>query len=163
MKCVILFMLLGIISVSAEGYAQSTTLSMNIRNGSVYDVMSEIEKQTEFMFFYKSSDIDNDLRVTVQARNKTISEILNVVTNGTDLAYSVNNKYILLAKRIDLIAQQIRITGIVTDTNGEPVIGANVVVKGTTNGTVTDADGKFSLTVSDNAILQISFIGYISQ
>jgi TonB-linked SusC/RagA family outer membrane protein len=156
-------MLLGIFSVSAEGYAQRQTISMNIQNGNIYEIVSEIEKQTEFMFFYKSSDIDNDFRVTVQAKNQTVSEILNDVTKGTDLAYSVNNKVILLAKKIDLIAQQIRITGTVLDEKGEPLTGANVVEKGTTNGIITDINGHFSLDISKDAILYISYIGYMGQ
>jgi TonB-linked SusC/RagA family outer membrane protein len=156
-------MLLGIFSVSAEGYAQRTTISMNIQNGNIYDIVSEIEKQTEFMFFYKSSDIDNNWRVTVQAKNQTVSEILNEVTKGTDLAYSVNNKVILLAKKTDLIARQIRITGTVVDEKGEPLTGANVVEKGTTNGIITDMNGHFSLEISTDAILSISYIGYAGQ
>jgi hypothetical protein len=165
MKYTILFLFLGIYSVFAESYAQQTIISMNIRNGSIYDIVSEIERQTEFLFFYKNSDIDNDLKVTVQAKNKTVPEILTEVTKGTDLAYSVNNKHILIAKRENLESQQNtkRITGIVIDAQGEPVIGASIVEKGTTNGIITDVEGNFTLTVRENAVLQVSYIGYVTQ
>jgi TonB-linked SusC/RagA family outer membrane protein len=164
MKYTILFLFLGIISVSAESYAQQTTISMNIRNGSIYDIVSEIEKQTEFLFFYKNSDIDNDMKVTVQVKDKTVPEILTEITKGTDLAYSVNNKHILIAKRENLDSQQIRkIIGIVTDANGEPVIGANISEKGTRNGTASDSEGKFSLQVNPDAVLVISYLGYKTQ
>ncbi|MDR0844758.1 MAG: SusC/RagA family TonB-linked outer membrane protein, partial [Tannerella sp.] len=165
MKCTIFFMLLGLFSVAAEGYAQKATVSIDIREGSIYDVMSEIEEQSDFLFFYKNSDIDNDVKVTVQAKNKTVLEILTEATKGTDLAYSVNNKHILIAKRANLISLQDgkRITGIVLDTSGESVIGASIVVKGTTTGIITDVDGKFSLNVPDNAVLQISYVGYAMQ
>jgi TonB-linked SusC/RagA family outer membrane protein len=168
MKYTILFLFLGIFSVSAESYAQKATVSMNIRNGSIYDVVSEIEKQTEFLFFYKNSDIDNDIKVTVRAENKTVPEVLTEATKGTGLAYTVNNKHILIAKKSNLESQQTgqtgkHITGTVTDAAGEPIIGASITIKGTTNGNVTDFDGKFTLEVPDNAVLQVSYIGYITQ
>ncbi|MDR3269679.1 MAG: SusC/RagA family TonB-linked outer membrane protein [Tannerella sp.] len=164
MKYVILFMMLGIVSVSAEVYTQKTTISINIQNGSIYDIVSEIEKQTEFMFFYKSNDINNDLKVTVQAQDQTVSEILNDVTKGADLAYSVNNRVILLAKRADMVAQQIRVSGTVTDTQGEPLPGVNIFLKGTTTGVISDGEGQYAISVPDvKTVLVFSYVGYAAQ
>ena len=85
---------------------------------------------------------------------------------GQDLAYTIDEKHIIIYKKDKSaepqrqVQKQKRITGIVTDPNGDPIIGANVVEKGTTNGTITDLDGKFSLTVDDRSSLLVSYIGF---
>jgi iron complex outermembrane receptor protein len=103
----------------------------------------------------------------VRASDKPITQVLTQVFAGTDISYSCSENYISLCKKSDDVIsvsqQNRRITGIVTDESGEPVIGANVVEKGTTNGTITDTDGKFLLNVSDDAVLQVSYIGYLPQ
>jgi TonB-linked SusC/RagA family outer membrane protein len=165
MKYALLFMFISILSVTAESYAQQAKVSVNIQNGSIYDIVSAIEKQTDFMFFYKSDDISSDLRVSVRATKRTVPEVLDEVTKDTDLSYNISNKVILIAKTTNLSFQQVprKITGSVVDEKGEPAIGASIVVKGTTTGVITDVDGKFGLEVPTNAVLQVSYIGYITQ
>jgi hypothetical protein len=137
-------MLLGIFSVSAASYAQSAKLSLDMQDVTLYDVVFEIEKQSEFMFFYKSGDIDDNMKVSIQAKDKTITEILNEVTENADLTYVVDNKHVLTAKKSSASLQQIQVTGTVME-NDEPLPGVNVSVKGTTTGIMTDSDGKYSL------------------
>ncbi|MDR1459001.1 MAG: SusC/RagA family TonB-linked outer membrane protein, partial [Bacteroidales bacterium] len=165
MKNAILFIFTCILSMAAESYAQQVRVSINIQNGSIYDVVSEIEKQTDFMFFYKSDDISNDLRVNIRATNLTVPEILDETTKDTDLAYTINNKVILIARKTNLISQQspYKITGSVADDKGEPLAGAMIAEKGGMNGTVTDVEGQFLLNVTAGAVLQISYIGYVNQ
>jgi hypothetical protein len=121
---------------------------------------------------YSNSEVDTKQTVTFHETSGSISNYLREAFPDNELNYEFENNYIILSKRSILSnvqqpgsTQQTgkRITGIVTDTNGEPVIGANVVEKGTINGTVTDVDGNFSLTVADNAVLQVSYIGYTTQ
>ncbi|MDR1675753.1 MAG: TonB-dependent receptor [Tannerella sp.] len=156
--------LTGIVYTSASSYAEEHRVSVKVKDGTFYDVVTQIEKQSEFMFFYKSEEIDNDRRVTLVARNKLVFEILNELLRDQELSYRIIDRHIIITKSPLVVEQQgIRISGTVTDENGEPVIGANVMEKGTANGVVTDVDGNFSLTVAKDAILQVSVIGYITQ
>jgi len=160
MKITTILILLGVIHVSAATYAQEHRISVEIENGTFYDVVSQIEKQSEFMFFYKSEEIDNGQRITLRANNKLVADILNEITKSRDLSYKIIDKHIIITKKGASSQQTKVLTGVVTDSSGEPVIGANVFVKGTTNGTITDIDGKYTLSdVPENAILVFSFIG----
>jgi TonB-linked SusC/RagA family outer membrane protein len=138
---------------------------------SVRQLIAEIEKQTGFLVLLRNSDVD--VKRIIRLKNKTgeLAAILDEAFRQTDVRYEFQNKYIVLSKRPSagnaegILSRQSgkRIDGTVTDTDGEVITGANVLEKGTMNGTVTGADGKFSLSVADNATLQISYIGYITQ
>lgn len=164
MKLTTLLILVGIIHVSAATYAQEQRVSVSVKNGSFYDLVSQIEKQSDFMFFYKSGEIDNNLRVNVQANNKLISEILGEILKKQNLSYEITGKHIVITKASPVVQQSIKVTGVVSDENGEPIIGANIMEVGTTNGTITDMDGRFSVEVaSSSSELLISYIGYVQK
>ena len=163
MKITLLFFILGILHVSADTYAQKAQVTVEVKNGTFYDVVSEIEKQTEFMFFYKSEDIDNSKQVDIQVKNRQVTDVLNELLKNTNLTYRISGKHITILKKDAVQQQKKKISGTVTDPDGIPVIGANVVIKGTTVGTVTDLDGKFSLDAANNDILSFSYIGYAEQ
>ena len=119
---------------------------------------------------YDVNEVNLDRRVNVDAENRPVSEVLDKVFEGTDVDYAMEGKNIMLMKRSKKAspasAQQTSgntIKGVVTDANGEPIIGANIMVEGTTTGTITDFDGRFTLDVPENATLQISYIGFVSQ
>ena len=162
MKLTLAFTLLCIIHISANTYAQTTQVSVDVKNGTFYDVVKQVEKQSEYLFFYNSKDIPNDLPVSLLKTKSNITVILDYLVEKYDLSYKIDDRQIFLTKNAVVQQQQgKRITGIVKDPNGEPIIGANVMEKGTTNGVVTDIDGKFMLTVSEKAVVQISYIGYL--
>lgn len=163
MKITVLLILVGILRVSAVTYAQEHRISVAVENGTFYDVVSQIEKQSEFMFFYKSEEIDNNRNINLNVQNKLVSEILNEITKNNGLVYKIIGKHIIITKATANAQASKKITGVITDEKGEPIIGANVVVKGTTNGTVTDMDGRFSLDVEKGASLEISYIGYLTK
>ena len=164
MKITTILILIGIIHVSAATYAQNQRISVQIENGTFYDIVSQIEKQSEFMFFYKSEEVDNNNRITLKAQNKLVSEILSEVLNKRDLSYKIIDKHIIITKTEGINQQTKDITGKITDTNGEPIIGANVFVKGTTTGTITDAEGDYFISnIPPNSILIVSYIGMTSQ
>ncbi|MDR1779888.1 MAG: TonB-dependent receptor [Tannerella sp.] len=165
MKLTFILTLAGVMYAAASTYAQEHRVSVQVKNGTFYDVITQIEKQSEFMFFYKSEEINNDRQVSLVAKNKLVSEVLNELLKGQGLSYRILDRHIIITKSPVAPEQQTRqVTGTVVDVNDEPIIGATVIEKGSSsNGTVTDMDGKFALTVSDNATLRISFVGYISQ
>lgn len=162
MKISTLFLLIGILHVSAISYAQERRISVEVDNGTFYDVVSQIEKQSEFMFFYNNEEIENNRHISIRVKDKLVTDILNEITKNNGLVYQIEGKHILITKT----SQQVKrsITGTIKDQYGEPIIGANVVEEGTTNGVVTDIDGKYRISISnENATLIVSYISYLTQ
>lgn len=156
---------------AASSYAEQTTLTVRMNNRTVKDVFSYIEKNSEFIFVYHGSNINLNKKVNVDVSNQTVEAILSKMFAGTDIEYIINDRQIIVRKnetnkkQVAVVAPQqekkITVTGNVKDATGEPLIGVNVMVKGTTVGSVTDANGNFSLSdVSPTAVVSISYIGY---
>lgn len=172
MRCILLFLLLGTMEIAASvAYSQSVKLSLNLENTSVQEVLSIIEKKSAFYFTYNVNQINTQRKVSIAVKNKTVTEILNQLFEKEGIKYQINDKHIVLYKADDtgklFVANQhkgITISGVVRDSNGDPIIGANVLEKSSTiNGTITNVDGQFTLTVPENAKLVISYIGYNTQ
>lgn len=153
-------------------YSQSSPVSLNMKNVNIRDVFVEIERQSDFRFFYNEDQLDLSKKVNVQSENNQISEVLNTLFANTDIAFKVIDKHIVLVSMKayhDAInvknGQQQRVTGVVSDaTTGEPLPGVNIIIEGTTLGTVSDIDGRYSLDISGpGAILVFSSIGYLSE
>ena len=154
-------------------YSQKEMLSLDLQNKTIKEVFAAIEKNSEFVFFYKSADIDDKWKVSIKVENKTISQILTQLFENTDYICMISDRQIFISKRertehesvVIEVEQQpgIPISGTVNDENG-PIPGVNVIIKGTTQGIATDVDGRFSINVPDrNAVLVFSFIGYATQ
>ena len=151
---------------ATESYSQTMKVTVVADNVSTGKVINEIEKQTDYLFVYNVNEVNLKRNVKVNAQNKSVAEVLNKVFEGTDIYYAMEGKNIMLmskAKEAEATRQANKITGIVKDANGEPIIGANVMVKGQSIGTITDIDGQFMLDAPKDAVLQISYIGYVSQ
>ncbi|MEG2164614.1 MAG: carboxypeptidase-like regulatory domain-containing protein, partial [Bacteroidales bacterium] len=148
--------------------SQNVRVNINKNQVQLKEVLDEIESQTDYLFI-SNRNINLKQKVSVQAENKPVREVLNNIFNMTDLSFTVEGVNIVLSQKTKATTastpqqQTHTISGIVVDSKGEPIIGANVVQKGTTNGTITDMDGKFSLSVPVSSVLHISFIGYIAQ
>mgnify|MGYP000911674784 CR=1 FL=1 len=181
MKITTAMIFLCIFAISAENvYSQQKELSLNIKNESLKRVISEIEKKSDYVFLI-TDEAKGELSnfKSIKVRNESIHRILDILLDNSELCYTIVERQISLYKRTsagqpsssklpedskkEMQDKRKAIIGIVADEAGEAVIGANVIEKNSTNGTVTDIDGKFSLLVEENAILQISFIGYHSQ
>lgn len=144
--------------------AQTGTVNVKLQNVSVKELFSAIEKQTSYRFSYRDAEIKGKGNVTVSATNRELKSLLDGELPKLGLEYAVSgNKIIVTPVAATPSAQPKKVTGKVVDANGEPVIGATVVEKGTSNGTVTDFDGNFTLNVADNAVLEVSYIGYKCQ
>ena len=167
LTAIMLFVCIGL-AYASDSYSQSATLTLNVNNKTVQEVLDEIEKQSEFHFFYNNKQVNTNRVVSIKSNKKNVFNVLEQLFNGTDISYKVLEKSIILSHKEVLseatIQQSIKnISGTITDSKGEPIIGANVIEKGSTNGTITDIDGKFSLSVPNKAILVISYIGYVTK
>ncbi|MDF1546614.1 MAG: SusC/RagA family TonB-linked outer membrane protein [Bacteroidales bacterium] len=175
MKLTIFIVLLSLGSLKAEiGYSQTTRLNLNIKDLPIKDVLKKIEEKSEFFFLFNSKIVDVDRNVTIRVRNERIDEILKLLFNKTDVVYKVIDRQIILTNKTYLeslnvlASNKIRqnvVTGSVTDSvDNQPLPGVNIVIQGTTDGTITDLNGEFSIEVPDaNATLIFSYIGYTSK
>lgn len=167
MKLSVFLLLCSIgLAQATDSYAQKATVNLEMRNQTVKEVLDEIEEQSDFSFFFNIKHVDLHRRVSVVAKKSDIFKVLETVFAGTDVRYSVVDRKIILStekQEIQQINQDKKVTGVIKDQHGEPVIGANVSVKGTTIGTITGIDGDFALEVPANAVIQVSYIGYVPQ
>lgn len=176
MRLTIFLTLMLTLTVSAGTYSQNTKLNLSLENVSIEQALLEIENNSKFIFIYESGTLDKSLKRTIFVKDKTIDAILSQLFEGTDVSYTVDDRQVLLYKKGTLLnaissaglsaeVQQSRtISGKVVDHAGNPVPGASVVIKGTSNGTITDAAGKYTLSnVPEGATLLFSFIGMKSQ
>lgn len=164
-------------SSASNSYSQKFT----IKSGaiSIKEACEEIEKNSDYIFvFSDNSEKILGKKVNVDADSKDIAEVMDAILSDTGLTYKILDKQIVVYESkkaipfvtveqsdIQVIQQPAkkRITGEVVDERGEPIIGANIIEIGTTNGTVTDINGNFSLNVENNAAIQVSYIGYLDQ
>lgn len=164
MKGIILFILLGTLqSFASSSDLQSVKFSLNMENSTLQEVLSSIEQKSGFYFTYNLNLVKVNRKVSVNFKDKTVTEVLDELFAQENIHYVINDKHIALYQGNErpVILQAKKITGAVTDKNGEAILGANIVEKGNpTNGTITDINGNYSLSVSDNSILLVSYIGY---
>ena len=141
--------------------SQNITLKMS--NITVKQAMDELKSRSGYSFVFSSADVDTGKKISVSSENQSINAVIEQILRGQGLTYEIQGKNIIL-KKVNVSDQQVpkkNITGSVLDVNGDAIIGANIVVKGTTNGTITDLNGHFSISdVSSNAVLVLSYIGY---
>lgn len=170
MKLTTLFLLVSLFQIQANTYAQNTKISLKLENASINDVFKEIEAVSKFNFLYNHDKVDLDRLVSVDAENERITDILESLFKDTNVYFTFKRKNIILKTRTTSVSaavpiadgvQEQQITGLITDEDGTPLPGASIIEKGTTNGTQSDFDGNYSITVADaNSTLVISYIGF---
>lgn len=179
MKLTTVLLILSIFTVQANSYSQKTKVTLDLEKVSIQKVFEEIESLTDFKFLYDNRKIDAQKLVSIKVNNKPISDVLNNLFKDTSIYYLVRQKQIVLKTRTAPIPADIReesevieelklgqqiISGTITDDTGQPLPGANVVEKGTTNGVTADFDGNFSLALEgESPVLVISYIGFSTQ
>ncbi|MGV8096728.1 MAG: TonB-dependent receptor [Mangrovibacterium sp.] len=173
MKLTGLLMLISFIAISAGTYSQNTHFSFKIENGTLHDLFLYMEKNSNLRFAYNKSDLDDTQRVSCKFENESVEQILNKVLDTDKLSISVKNEYVIITNKGNVtgkpfnntINQPVRtISGKVTDSNGSPLPGVTVVIKGTTQGTITDVNGNYSFSnVPGDATLVFSFVGMETQ
>lgn len=137
-------------------------ITLRMQNRTAREVIKEIEKNSSYRFFYNDDLSGLDTRISLDVNDLSIQEVMDMIAKQTAFSYVVkeNNQVVLSSSSLLKQQDEKRITGTVIDEYGEPVIGANVFVKGTTNGTVTGIDGDFSLNVNTGETVVVSFLGY---
>ncbi len=150
--------------IASTGKAQNAVVKLSSNTVTVETLFAEIENQTDYLVVYSEQELNPNATVTLDKQEAKVSEVLDEVLEGTNLKYEYTNNYIVFSKKANATQQNGKtITGVVKDKSGEPIIGANVLIKGQSRGAITDMDGRFTLEVPTNATLQISYIGYTTQ
>ncbi len=164
MKLLVLFLVVSTLQISANVYSQTTKLTVEATNATFDEVFSQIEKQSEFVFFYKNGSLNNSHKVNIHAKDKSLENILTEVFAGTEITYSVRDRLIILGSKEILQQEKKTVSGIVSDQFGDPLPGTSVTVKGTNNGTSTNVDGFFTLPITSNKdVLVLTCIGYVKK
>lgn len=160
-------LLLGVLLFGFTVSAQSQKVSLDFKNERVEKVLASIKSQTGMSLVFSDQLVDVNRKVTMQLKGVTLKEALTRLLSGTNLTFEIrNNKIYFIEKKAvsQPGSRKKRVTGVVKDVMGEPLIGANVVEKGrSTNGVITDFNGKFTLEVDESASLVVSYIGYLAQ
>ncbi|MEN8249728.1 MAG: TonB-dependent receptor [Bacteroidota bacterium] len=149
-----------------DTYAQTTRLSLDFKNETIINILEEIEDNSEFYFMFDQTVIDVTQRRGINCENKSVTNILDEIFKDSGITYRIEDRQIALteANPTKVTQQQSSVSGTVTDAQGEPLPGVTVVVKGTTQGTVTDMDGNYTISnIPDRAILRFSFVGMLTQ
>jgi len=169
MRLSVFFLLLFVAQTFATvTYSQQTRLTLKMQGAKVIDVLGKIEDESQFYFLFNQKLVDVERRVDVDAKNESVEKILNGIFGNTNVSYLVKDRQIVLTTAdLNFSAnqqQQKSVSGKVTDSTGSPLPGVSVVVKGTTTGNITDANGNYSLSnIPENATLQFSFVGMKGQ
>lgn len=163
-----LFLVVGLVlAVSANSYSQTKRLDINLKNSTLREIMAYVEDHSEFVFLYKNEDLNMTRKVDVQLTDAPIELILKQILQGEKVVYDVYERQIVIRKgeaNQSIQQQKKSIKGKVFDSTGGSLPGVSVVVKGTTNGGITDMDGVYSLSnIPENATLQFSFVGMKTQ
>ena len=160
----LLFVCLSVLPAMAQ---QDKNITLDVKNETVENVLKTLGQQTGLKFFYDQNLVSSSPRVTIQVKNASLQFVLNQISSQTQLSFNRDNNTITVGKkqttntRKKSSSETVIVKGKVVDAGGESIIGANVLVKGTTNGVITDVDGNYTLNnVPSDAIISVSYIGY---
>ena len=153
-------------SYAGNAHSQNAKVSIHMNNVKLDKILNEIENQTDYLFIH-NNQVDINKITSVKVKNEAVAQVLDRILSGTGINYELEGTHIILTTEAikDLHAQQQAktVTGTVTDVSGEPIIGANIRIKGTTTGTITDIDGNFSIEAEPQSVIEVSYIGYLTQ
>lgn len=175
-KLALMFLLLAFYGVSANDHIQVKKVTVHSENETLENVIKQIEQQTDFLFFLNLSDVDKKAQIIINKKESNLEDVLNSMCESINISYTIRNKHVIIKKNSDSKNQKDsktvsdsnskdkrKINGIILDEQGESITGATIVEEGTTNGVISDTNGRFNISVNEKATLQISFIGYTKQ
>lgn len=162
----LLFFLL-LFSSFASVYGQERTITLNLSKVPLNTALKEFEKQTSMSVVYNTNDVDINRIISIKVSREPLNKVMSQLFKGVNISFSIVDNHIVLSAKNNKVGQQkrtpIAASGTVTDAKGEPLIGVSVLVKGTSNGTITDMDGNFKIQAAQGDVLEVSYIGYASQ
>ncbi len=160
MNLIVAISLVAVLNVTAGVYSEGEKISINVEDVQLRDLFREIENNSEYAFFFNDQYGELDNRVSLEISAENITTILDVLLTDTQLDFEImDNNFIVIVPKAEI--QQVVVTGKITDYEGDPLPGVNVIEKGTTNGVITDLDGNYSISVSSSAsVLVFSYIGF---
>ena len=170
-KIVIMLLTFIVTSTGFYGLAQDTTLNLQVKSKTLGEVLNQLEHKTGYSFLVRSSDVDLKELVTINAEKKSLSEVLTILFKNKNIKFEITGKSVSIFKPhknqeatpvVPIISNK-KFSGLVLDERGFPVIGASVIVPGTTIGVASDLEGRFNLEAPLNAKIRISYIGYVSK
>ena len=145
-------------------YAQNPVISLTLKNVTVHEVIEAVKKESGYSFWYRESEIDLSRRVSVEAQGQNVLKLLDGVLAEQGIRAKLEGRHIVLYKPAPADPnKEYQLTGRVETESGAPIVGASVIVEGTSNGMVTNSKGEFALNVTAGAVLNVSFIGYDAQ
>lgn len=172
-KLLSFLLLVCFLNVSGRGYSQTADIRLSLKNISLSQALSEIQKQTDLTFFYSMDDIQDVKVQKIEFRNATLEEALNECLKGTELSFEIAHKGVIIKKDektfgesqvlVKVVQQNEWVKGMVSDEKGHPLPGVTITIVGTTRGVITDMDGSFSIEARSGEKLVFSFIGMESQ
>ena len=165
MKLTFFMVMVNILAVTAAGYSQTAKLSLDLKDATLKEVLTEIEAQTDLSFIYKSDLVDPEQKVDIQASDASIEQVLAYLFSERNIRCEILDKSLIVLLPNTSTAQQLKITGTVTDaTNNDPLPGVNILIEGSSQGVITSVDGTFTIEVpAQTSVLMFSYIGYLSQ
>lgn len=176
MKMITILLVIGFINVSASVYSQKAKINLDLKNASLEDVLWAIQEQSEFVFLYSTDDVKKVNNIDLSVREGNIETILTECLSDSDLKYSIKHKTVVISVDpsagktkhvflpIELPQPVITISGKVVDDKGIPLPGVNIVIEGTTTGTITQLNGEYFINVSGpEDVLVFSYVGYMKQ
>jgi TonB-linked SusC/RagA family outer membrane protein len=149
--------------------AKSATITLDLRNKPVGEILKSIEQVSDYVFFYRKGDVDRERKTTVQVKDAAIEKVMELLLAGTNNSYHRDDRQVYITKKAppdtapQAVLQQTdrkHVAGTIYDENGEPLAGAAVTVKGATRGVITDTDGRFTIDVNPTDVLEVNLIGY---
>ncbi|XOV94496.1 MAG: SusC/RagA family TonB-linked outer membrane protein [Bacteroidota bacterium] len=174
MSVLVLGALVSSTAVHGEELVQSIRevyISLDMKNADILDLFKEVESKTAFNFVYNGAELNGVSKISIKTRNKSVAEVLEEISQKAEVSFRQVNQNINVirseekqTRNVEVVLQGTNITGRITDNeSGDGLPGVNVVEKGTSNGTITDIDGNFAITVPESATLTISYVGYEAQ
>lgn len=159
-KLTCFLLIISFLQVSARGYSQ-IKISATFKNDHISRVLHYLEKKSGYVFYYNNSELEDLPQLNFSVKDATVRQVLDSISDKLALKYNIIDSNLIVIRKVNASIYLLDVSGTVVDQNGNPLLGVTVKIKGTSSGTVTDSEGRFSLTgIPEKAVLEVSYVGY---